>query len=262
MTVTLSSSGYDPDFFGHDLGRGLGSMATDFTTAASQVGAITSVDYAYKCGQGKTIYRCYGIGAYSHALLVDLQHQVNRVVGKKLLAEDGILGPSTLAAVQGLQKAQQVQVPNLKPIGSLDELAAHAPVIVAELKGRADQLRGGETLTEMGQRLLDSMQSVTQATADEVAQDKATGAVPAGFQQTSVRMTDGAVQKIANSLGPGFAKAAQAAQLIGAAAGGPEQKRSTMIYVAVGVGATALALGAILIIALSGNGKKERRARR
>lgn len=283
MTLAAAFPGYDPDFFGpgaipdhrtllgaDDVGAKIGAAAGgtgpagQFGPLASFLnpspGGITYVDYAFKCGQGASIYRCYGIGKVSHAHLVDLQHQVNRLAGKRVIAEDGILGPATLNAIKLLgASATLMGLPAFDVPSSLDELAAAAPQLLRQYRAAADQKYGAESLEQQTRGLISSITAAAQATAHEVAQDKKSGQVPAGFTQNAVRASQKAIGDIGARLGAAAASAAAAADQVGQVAGPVGGKSSMKLYIGVGVGLTAVAALTIVLIARSG--RKDRRLR-
>jgi hypothetical protein len=260
MTAS-SMPGYDPNFFGADLSR-LGPFGDAAADASAAIGKIASgltaspvVDYAYKCGQGKTVYRCYAIGKYSNAILVSLQHQINRLAGRKAIAEDGILGPATFANFAAVAPAAFIAggvAMTVMPT-TLDQLAAAAPQMGTLLKTAADAKLGAEPLGTQIDALLGAMKSAVSTTADEVAHDQATGAVPAGFTQNSVKTSAAGIAAIAKEFGPAAAQAAQQIDVT------PQSKSNVKLMVAVGVGLTVVAAGVITAIALSGRKSSGRR---
>ncbi len=267
MTTMLSFGdampGYDPDFFGPALGEGAGAAI-----AAAAAGATQAVDYAYKCGQGSSIYRCYGIGKVSHAILVDLQHQVNRFVGSKALTEDGIIGPATLQAIRSTlpQVAQLVTGQQIIATGTstavmtgsiqagLDAVAKAAQELVRGYTVAADKKRGPESVLEKANQLISSIKTAGAATEAEVAVDKAKGLLPASFSQDQVKASGDALNRIGQALGPATAAAAAAADQLPT----DSVKKSTMVYVAVGVGLTVAAVAAIGVIAMTSRPKRRR----
>lgn len=289
MTLSAAIPGYDPDFFGPDLsgrthlgprGRGAPPFGIDLAPGADVAGKIgaaaggggggpissqmpgfgpstsgltaTAVDYAYKCGQGASTYRCYGIGKVSHATLVDLQHQINRLRGGKVIAEDGIIGPATWNAAKLLGAAAAVLGFQITVPTSIDQMAANAPQLVRQYKAVADQKYGPESIAKQTEQLISSISSAAHATAGELAHDKAAGIVPQGFTQDSVRASQNAIGDIAARLGAAAAAAAAAADQVGSSAGPVGGGRNLALYIGVGVGLTAAAALTIVLIARSG----------